>query len=142
MTVTLNHTIVPATDHRAAAHFFASVMDLPELPPAGRLGHFAPVRVNETLTLDFMTVPDAEGHHLAFDVDPETFDGILARIQAAGILYGSHPAEPDNGRTDHPLCARGLFFRDDSHNLYEVMSREEAMPRDTVLSRDEAMPPA
>ncbi|MEV5127638.1 VOC family protein [Streptomyces decoyicus] len=128
MPVTLNHTIVPAADHRAAARFFASVMGLPELPPAGRLGHFAPVRVNETLTLDFMTVPDAEGHHLAFDVDPETFDGILARIRAAGVPYGNDPAEPDNGRTDHPLCARGLFFRDASHNLYEVMSRDGVMP--------------
>ncbi|WP_329396786.1 VOC family protein [Streptomyces lydicus] len=122
MTVTLNHTIVPAADHRAAAHFFASVMGLPELSPAGRLGHFAPVRVNESLTLDFMTVPEAEGHHLAFDVDPQTFDGILARIESAGVPYGNDPATPDNGRIDHPLCARGLFFRDASGNLYEVMS--------------------
>lgn len=130
MTVTLNHTIVTATDHHAAAHFFASVMGLPELPPAGRQGHFAPVRVNETLTLDFMTVPDAEGHHLAFDVDPETFDGILARLQTAGVPYGNDPAAPDNGRTDHQLCARALYFRDDSDNLYEVLSRDEALPRD------------
>ncbi|MFF8310931.1 VOC family protein [Streptomyces lydicus] len=122
MTVTLNHTIVPAADHRAAAHFFASVMGLPELPPAGRLGHFAPVRVNESLTLDFMTVPEAQGHHLAFDVDPQTFDDILARIESAGVPYGNGPATPDNGRIDHPLCARGLFFRDASGNLYEVMS--------------------
>ncbi|MFC9740155.1 VOC family protein [Streptomyces noursei] len=83
MPVTLNHTIVPAADHRAAARFLATVMGLAELPPAGRNGHFAPVRVNETLTLDFMAVPDAEGHHLAFDVDPATFDGILARLRAA-----------------------------------------------------------
>jgi catechol 2,3-dioxygenase-like lactoylglutathione lyase family enzyme len=122
MTVTLNHTIVPAADHRAAAAFFASVMGLPQLPPAGRHGHFAPVRVNESLTLDFMTVEDAEGHHLAFDVDPETFDAILARIQQAGIPYGSSPAEPENGRIDHPLCPRGLFFADGNRNLYEVMS--------------------
>ncbi|MFF2922293.1 VOC family protein [Streptomyces celluloflavus] len=127
MTVTLNHTIVPATDHRAAARFFASVMGLPELPPAGRDGHFAPVRVNETLTLDFMTadIPadgPAMGHHLAFDVTPDTFDAILTRLRAAGIPYGDDPAQPGNGRTDHPLCARGLYFTDDAHNLYEVMS--------------------
>ncbi|MEW9521911.1 VOC family protein [Streptomyces tubercidicus] len=124
MAVTLNHTIVPAADHRATAHFFASVMGLPVLPPAGRRGHFLPVRVNETLTLDFMTAPDAEGHHLAFDVDPETFDAILTRLQSANVPYGNAPTAPTNGRTDHPLCARGLFFRDDSHNLYEVMSPE------------------
>ncbi|MFI9048096.1 VOC family protein [Streptomyces sp. NPDC053427] len=122
MTVSLNHTIVPAVDHRAAARYFATVMGLEELPPAGRTGHFAPVRVNAELTLDFMSVPDPEGHHLAFDVDPETFDAILARIRTAGIPYGNDPASPDNGRTDHPLCARGLFFADDSRNLYEIMS--------------------
>ncbi|MFJ5674614.1 VOC family protein [Streptomyces sp. NPDC093097] len=124
MPISLNHTIVPATDHRAAARFFASVMGLPELPPAGRDGHFAPVRVNETLTLDFMAVPAPEGHHLAFDVDPETFDGILARLRSAGVPYGNDPRHPDNGRTDHPLCPRGLFFLDADRNLYEVMSPE------------------
>ncbi|AJT65242.1 hypothetical protein T261_3574 [Streptomyces lydicus] len=122
MTVTLNHTIVPAVDHLAAARRFATVMGLEELPPAGREGHFAPVRVNDTLTLDFMTVPDPQGSHLAFDVDAETFDGILARLRAAGIAYGSSPTDPENGRTDHPLCARGLFFADEGRILYEIMS--------------------
>ncbi|QHY97430.1 Glyoxalase-like domain protein [Streptomyces sp. S4.7] len=122
MTVTLNHTIVPARDHRAAARFFASLMGLEELPPAGRDGHFAPVRVNGQLTLDFMSVEHPEGHHLAFDVDPATFDLILDRVRAAGVPYGNDPAHPDNGRTDHPLCPRGLFFRDEAMNLYEVMS--------------------
>ncbi|MGH4033853.1 VOC family protein [Actinomycetota bacterium Odt1-20B] len=123
MTVSLNHTIVPARDHRAAARFFADVMGLEALPPAGRNGHFAPVRVNESLTLDFMaTGADVDGHHLAFDVDPGTFDGILERVRRLGVPYGSSPLEPDNGRIDHPLCPRGLFFTDDAHNLFEVMS--------------------
>jgi catechol 2,3-dioxygenase-like lactoylglutathione lyase family enzyme len=122
VTVSLNHTIVPAVDNRAAARFFASVMGLEQLPPAGQYGHFAPVRVNDQLTLDFMTVDDPIGHHLAFDVDPATFDQILARLRSDGIPYGSEPAHPDNGRTDHPLCSRGLFFTDAARNLYEVMA--------------------
>ncbi|OPG14226.1 VOC family protein [Microbispora sp. GKU 823] len=122
MTITLNHTIVPAADNREAARFFASIMGLAELPPAGRNGHFAPVRVNETLTLDFMTVENPAGVHLAFDVDPATFDQILERLREAGVPYGSDPAHPDNGRIDHPLCPRGLFFVDAARNLYEVMS--------------------
>ncbi|MFC7644991.1 VOC family protein [Streptosporangium lutulentum] len=102
MTITLNHTIVPATDHREAARFLASIMGLERLPPAGRTGHFAPVRVNEQLTLDFMAVDEPQGHHLVFDVDPATFDRILARLRAAGVPYGNDPAHPDNGRIDHP----------------------------------------
>ncbi|MFJ4184045.1 VOC family protein [Kitasatospora sp. NPDC089509] len=119
MPITLNHTIVPAHDNEAAARFFASVMGL-EYRGADR--HFAPVRVNEALTLDFLSVATPEGHHLAFDVDPETFDGILGRLRAAGVPYGDDPREPDNGRIDHPLCARGLYFADAAGNLYEVMS--------------------
>jgi hypothetical protein len=122
MTITLNHTIVPAVDNRESARFFASIMGLEELPPAGRNGHFAPVRVNEKLTLDFMTVENPQGHHLAFDVDPATFDQVLDRIRESGIPYGNDPAHPDNGRIDHPLCPRGLFFVDAARNLYEVMS--------------------
>jgi catechol 2,3-dioxygenase-like lactoylglutathione lyase family enzyme len=122
MTVTLNHTIVPAADHTAAARFFATVMGLEQLPPAGHDGHFAPVRINEQLTLDFMTTDAPDGHHLAFDVDPETFDGILGRLRTLGVPYGNDPSAPDNGRVDHPLCARGLYFTDAAGNLYEVMS--------------------
>ncbi|MGC0415645.1 VOC family protein [Embleya sp. AB8] len=122
MAITLNHTIVPAKDHNAAARFFATIMGLEQLPPDGADGHFAPVRVNEGLTLDFMIAPAAEGHHLAFDVDPVTFDAVLSRLRQAEIPYGNDPADPTNGRIDHPLCARGLFFADDSGNLYEVMS--------------------
>lgn len=122
MTVTLNHTIVPARDNREAARFLGTVMGLECLPPAGARGHFAPVRVNDELTLDFMTVDEPEGHHLAFDVDPGTFDRILARLTELRVPYGNDPRERANGRTDHPLCPRGLFFSDDSGNLYEVMS--------------------
>ncbi|QNS04446.1 VOC family protein [Streptomyces xanthii] len=122
MTVSLNHTIVPAVDRTEAARFFATVMGLEALPPAGHDGHFAPVRVNDSLTLDFMTVEHPEGHHLAFDVDPATFDAILARVRDLGVPYGNSPRDPANGRTDHPLCPRGLFFTDAARNLYEVMS--------------------
>jgi catechol 2,3-dioxygenase-like lactoylglutathione lyase family enzyme len=122
MPVTLNHTIVTAHDHHAAARFLASVLGLDVLPPAGRDGHFAPVRVNDTLTLDFAAAPEPPGHHLAFDVDPATFDAALARLRAAGVPFGNHPAQPGNGRTDHPLAARGLYFADESGNLYELMS--------------------
>jgi hypothetical protein len=59
---------------------------------------------------------------LAFDVPPDRFDAILDRLRARGVPYGSDPAEPDNGRTDHPFAARGALFRDSSGNLWEVMT--------------------
>ena len=50
MTIVLNHTIVPARDKVAAARFFARIFGLNF---DGSSDHFAPVRVNETLTLLF-----------------------------------------------------------------------------------------
>lgn len=109
-------------DNQEAARFFATVMGLECLPPAGSGGHFAPVKVNDQLTLDFMTVDDPEGHHLAFDVDPDTFDQIFARIRELDVPFGNGPRTPANGRIDHPPCPRDLFFSDAARNLYEVMS--------------------
>jgi hypothetical protein len=40
------------------------------------------------------------------------------------VPYGNHPADPGDGRVDHPLRARGLFSADGAGNLYEVMSPE------------------
>ena len=50
MTIVLDHTIVPAHDNEASARFFARIFGLPY---EGAASHFAPVRVNETLVLDF-----------------------------------------------------------------------------------------
>jgi hypothetical protein len=50
MTITLNHTIVPARDKMAAAQFFARIFGLHADP---KDGHFAPIRINDTLTLLF-----------------------------------------------------------------------------------------
>jgi hypothetical protein len=47
MAITLNHTIVPARDKEVLARFFAHVFGLQYEGPTG---HFAPVRVNESLT--------------------------------------------------------------------------------------------
>jgi hypothetical protein len=65
MPISLNHTIVAAADNERAARFFATVMGLHYTGYTGPERHFAPVRINEYLTLDFMTVPEPPGSHLA-----------------------------------------------------------------------------
>src|SRR4051794_39243132 len=87
MTITLNHTIVPARDKEAAARFFALLFGLTFEDPSGR---FAPVRMNETLTLDFDDAVEAfESHHYAFHVSDAEFDAIVQRVQAAGLPFDS-----------------------------------------------------
>ena len=92
MTIELNHTIVPSRDKVAAAEFFARIFGLTY---AGAAGHFAPVQVNETLTLDFDDAPEFESHHYAFHVDDATFEEIFGRLEAESIVYGSGPGSSE-----------------------------------------------
>ena len=70
MTITLNHTIVPARDKVAAARFFAGIFGLDFKEPSG---HFAPVHVNETPTLLFSEDTSFDSHHYAFHVNNAEF---------------------------------------------------------------------
>ena len=119
MTVTLNHTIVPARDKVAAAKFFAGIFGLKR----GRTGYFAPVRVNKSLTLLFSD-EDAkfESHHYAFHVGKAEFDAIFKRIKKAGLTYGSAPWSPEDGKLNDWGGGRGLYFRDPDGHLLELMT--------------------
>src|SRR5260370_9141524 len=93
MTITLNHTIVSARDKDAAARFFAEIFGLRF---EGLGGHFAPVRVNDTLTLDFA---DAKGtiasQHLA--ALTKALEGPTSLFALPTPFEGGTPAEPRQG---------------------------------------------
>ena len=74
VTIELDHTIVPSGDKEAAAQFFSRIFGLNYNGPES---HFAPVRVNENLTLDFDEASDFEPHHYAFKVSEAEFDAIF-----------------------------------------------------------------
>ena len=88
MAIILNHTIVPAHDKEASARFFAHIFGLPY---DGASGHFAPVHVNETLTLDFDDAKHFDFHHYAFHVGDEEFDAILKRVREADSRSAAIP---------------------------------------------------
>jgi catechol 2,3-dioxygenase-like lactoylglutathione lyase family enzyme len=120
MAIQLNHTIVPAKDKEASARFFADIFGLRY---DGAQGHFAPVRINGDLTLDFDYSDQFDRHHYAFLIGDEDFDAIYARVRAAGILYGSGPREPDNMQINTRRDGRGFYFSDPNGHLLEVMTR-------------------
>ncbi len=119
MAITLNHTIVPARDKEASAKLFA---DLFGLRYSGPVGHFAPVQVNETLTLDFDNRERFEPHHYAFHVSEEEFDAIFGRVRAAGLTYGSGPFTAEDGQINHWRGGRGVYFRDPNGHLLELLT--------------------
>jgi catechol 2,3-dioxygenase-like lactoylglutathione lyase family enzyme len=122
MSVTLDHTVVAATDNLVAARRFAVIMGLVLEGQEGVDGKFVSVRVNETLRLFFVTISPVATQHLAFVVDDTTFDAVVNRLKDEGMPFGSSPRDPTNGRTDHPIASRGLFWVDPDGHLYELMT--------------------
>ncbi len=120
MEITLNHTIVPAHDKEESARWFAAIFGLQY---GGPQGHFAPVRVGETLTLDFDNAERFEPHHYAFHVGEAEFDEILGRVQAGGHAFGSEPFAQDNGQINRRRGGRGVYFRDANGHSWELLTR-------------------
>jgi catechol 2,3-dioxygenase-like lactoylglutathione lyase family enzyme len=119
MTITLNHTIVPARDKVKSARFFAQIFGVRY---GGRDDYFAPVRVNKTLTFLFQTDRKFESHHYAFHVSNREFDAIFCRIKKAGIVYGSAPWSLDDGKLNDWGGGRGLYFEDPNGHVLELMT--------------------
>jgi catechol 2,3-dioxygenase-like lactoylglutathione lyase family enzyme len=119
MTILLDHTIVPAHDNESSAMFFARIFGLRY---EGAMSHFAPVRLNDTLVLDFDTRATFESHHYAFKVSDPEFDAIFQRIMGEGLAYGSGPRSPENMEINHRDGGRGLYFRDPNGHLLEILT--------------------
>ena len=114
MAMKLDHVIVPAKDKFAAAQLFAEIFRLEVKPVEGR---FAPVPIDEHLTIDFADdehtrdilhfVPEnLESHHYAFHVSDEEFDGIFQHVKAKGLVYGSGPTTDTDGKVGDRRGAR------------------------------------
>jgi len=119
MDIYLDHTIVPAHDKEKSARFLARIMGLKY---DGLFGHFAPVKVNETLALDFDDREDFERHHYAFLVKDQDFDAILGRVQAEGLKYGSGPNSQEDMQINNRHQGRGFYFRDENGHSWEFIT--------------------
>ena len=122
MTVQLNHTIVPAIDKEETARFYKQMLGFEY---QGSMGHFAPVKISgQSLTLDFEDRESFEPQHYAFKVSEAEFDKIFARVVERGLTYGSGPSSPENMQTNHWNGGRGVYFRDPSGHLLELLTRD------------------
>jgi len=126
----LNHTLVPSKDKVASAEYFARLMGLPTLS----VGHFAPVKINDSLALDFADIDDVElwsaekGHfarqHYAFKVSEQEFDEIFDRVQAEGLRYGSAPGpELYNMKVNTGRGGRRVYFDELNGHSIEIFTR-------------------
>lgn len=121
MALQLDHTIVPARDHEAAARDLARLFGLEY---NGTWGHFAPVKVNDALTLDFDTSDNPHSNHYAFLASDAEFDAILGRVKGERIAFGSGPsrAARKDGAINHRHGGRGFYFECRDGHLWEVIT--------------------
>jgi catechol 2,3-dioxygenase-like lactoylglutathione lyase family enzyme len=122
LAIELNHTVVPAHDKVASAKFLARILGLPFKESA--VDYFAPVRINNSLTIDFAHSTRIDVHHYAFKVSEEDFDAIFGRIQAEGIPYGSGPSSLEDMNINHRGGGRGVYFRDLNGHILELLTVE------------------
>ena len=93
MTIQLDHIMVPCRNKAASARLLAELLGVPWAKSG--IGPFAPVYVNDGLTLDFYETDEPFSLiHYCFRVSQDEFDAILGRIRAAGIPYRSRVHEP------------------------------------------------
>ena len=93
MAILLDHVIVPSHSPVASAEAFAEILGVAW---EAKVGHFTPVYLNETLTLDFDKAESFESHHYCFHVSEAEFDGIFARVRRADIKFRSTPTGVDD----------------------------------------------
>lgn len=120
MTVTLDHTIVHASDNFASAGFLADILGMagPDGP-----GHFAPVVTDNDVVLDFMAVGQVSRHHYAFTVSPAEFEAAYDRVRARGLAIYARPDRSGEGEMYEGRGRRGFYFDDPDHNLMELIEK-------------------
>jgi catechol 2,3-dioxygenase-like lactoylglutathione lyase family enzyme len=136
MPILLDHLIVPSRDPVASARSLANLLGTPWEEARG---HFTPVYVNDTLTLDFAEREQFGSHHYCFHVSDEEFDQILARVQAADIKYRSSPRGSDDMTLNTRMGGRNFYWTDGDGHIWEVLTvsyarRESGAPAGSAAS--------
>ena len=121
MSVELDHAIVSVRDKSAAAELLAYLLGVPW--EESGTGRFAPVYVNDELTLDF---DQADGslpvQHFCFRVSEEDFDGILARIKGKSIAYRSTPHGPVDMKVNLSHGGRNIYWEEPEGVIWEILT--------------------
>jgi len=131
MAILLDHVIVPSHHRRESAKFLADLLGVRWEEPRGE---FAPVYVNNTLTVDFADREQFERHHLCFHVSDADFDAIFARIQDAGIKYRSRPRGEDDMQINRRLGGKNVYWQDADNHLWEILTVSYARPDSPTIA--------
>ncbi len=121
MTIHLDHLLVPSRDKLSSARLLAELLNVPWSETG--IGPFAPVFVNDGLTLDFDQWADPFPLiHYCFRVDHADFDAILRRIRAAGIAYRSAVHGPVDHAVDTAHGGSIVYWNEPDGHQWEMLT--------------------
>jgi hypothetical protein len=121
MTIHLDHTIVPARNKVAAAKLLADLLAVPWAESG--IGPFAPVYVNDGLTLDFIETDEHfPVYHFCFRVTQKEFDAILSRIKTAGIKYRSSVRGPMDMQINTEYGGSMVYWNEPEGHQWEMLT--------------------
>jgi len=121
MTVHLDHVMVPCRNKVASAKLLAHLLGVPWA--SSGIGPFAPVFVNDGLTLDFdETDQPFPLTHFAFRVGEAEFEAILGRIKAAGIAYRSNVHGPVDMKVDKAHGGSIVYWNEPDGHQWEILT--------------------
>jgi hypothetical protein len=121
MTVHLDHLMVPSLDKVASARLLAELLGVPWSETG--VGPFAPVFVNDELTLDFDEWPEPLPMiHYCFRVSVDEFHAILGRIKAAGIPYRSAVHGPIDYQIDTQHGGSIVYWNEPDGHQWEMLT--------------------
>jgi catechol 2,3-dioxygenase-like lactoylglutathione lyase family enzyme len=127
MAIELDHTIVPSRDKVAAARLLGELLGVAWAPTG--IGPFAPLYLNDGLTLDFIdTDEDFPIYHFCFRVSQADFDAILARIRAAGIAFRSRVRGPIDRQVSTEFGGNGVYWNEPDGHQWEMLTVSYARP--------------
>ncbi len=120
MTIQLDHTIVLSQDKFGSALFLNYILGRQYAGSYSR--RFAPVTLDDELNIDFADADNAEFERRTFTllVSEDELDGIVKRLHAEEVPYGSEPDQLGNSKLNSRGGGRGLFFQDRNGHLFEL----------------------
>ena len=121
MTVQLDHIMVPCRNKLASAKLLADLLGVAWAESG--VGPFAPVFVNDGLTLDFDQTDEPYSLiHYCFRVSDTEFDAILGRIRSAGIKFRSAVHGPVDMQVDTQHGGRIVYWNEPDGHQWEILT--------------------
>jgi len=127
MVAQLDHLMVPARDKIAAAQRLAEILGVAWA--AAGVGPFAPVYVNDGLTLDFDEWPEpVPVLHVCFRVNDIEFERIIERLRVLGVPFRSSAHGPVDYQVDTARGGRNVYWSEPDGHYWELLTQSYARP--------------